>query len=177
MSRGSVFVWAQQPLKVKKPSQLQCEAFGAARHLELYLLPCPAKTGVTSFQRDATLRGASSSREVKTGLKIIVLVHSTNEQVTTTSLDRVLGTYKLLNITSFHSVCKRPRFTLQKQHEVGAHKRALHVSHGGRARPLPHQNTLHHFASSSPRRLCTLTIIYAKPFAICSVSACACVVA
>ena len=63
------------------------------------------------FQRDATLRAASSSTEVETRFKMIVLVPSTNAQVVPTSPDRALSIRKLPNISSFQTMCEPPRFT------------------------------------------------------------------
>ena len=77
-----------------------------------------AKTGERSFQRDATRRAASSSREVGNELKIFVLVHSTNAQMTPGSLERVLSICELPNISSVPSVHET---TAIHTHHVGAH--------------------------------------------------------
>ena len=76
-----------------------------------------------------------------TGLKMIVLIHSTNLQKTPTSPERVLSIHEVPNICSFYSAAERRQFTLQKQHEVGAHHVVARVLRDDAASPTT--NSVH----------------------------------
>ena len=76
-----------------------------------------------------------------TGLKMIVLIHSTNLQKTPTSPEHVLSIHEVPNTCSFYSVLNGRRFTLQKQHEVGAHHVVARVLRDDAA--SPETNSVH----------------------------------
>ena len=76
-------------------------------YIPKYLLPCLAKPGERRFQRDAARSAVSSRTVFGTGLKMIVLIHSTNLLRTPTLPERALSIYKVPNISSFYSVHER----------------------------------------------------------------------